>query len=131
MRVFADNFKPRTFPTKFVIICPEQISPHVTQRSVRGQLHVYIKLSTTCTVKWWGKNTDSDGDSYKRKSKRKPKCRIINHQIVYESSWVKEQKKKESQFRDKLHAIGCGILVGMVRNVVVDDGKGNVCVLVT
>jgi hypothetical protein len=45
-----------------------------------------------------GKGTDSDEDSYKRKVTKKPKHRNINHQIVYESSWVNKQKRKVSQF---------------------------------
>ena len=89
---------------------------------------IHKTLSTTCTVTWCGKNTDSDEDSYKRKSKRNPKNRIINHQTVYESSWVKEQNRKVPQFEAEQDAIRVWHISG---NVVVGDGKRNVCVLVT
>jgi hypothetical protein len=69
-----------------------------------------------------GKGTDSDEDSYKRK----PKRQIINHQVVYESSWVNE-RSKVSQFGGGMPQ-EFGKLVGMVRKVVVGE---DVCVLVT
>jgi hypothetical protein len=52
-----------------------------------------------------GKGTDSDEDSYKRKRTKNRNTENINHQIVYESSWVNKQKRKVSQFggEEKCH----------------------------
>ena len=52
------------------------------------------------------RGTDSDKDSYKRKEREKLRRRIINHQIVYESSRVNEQNRKYHKSEMERDAVG-------------------------